>query len=231
MKTNAEYRAAARQALQGHWNEAAIVSFVLLVITGLCAGGGAASDLIIHAPFVKSFTNTTAMLLQYLVAVPVSAAFSFMVLDFMRGERGFELNGLIAPLKEDYRRILVTCVLMSVIVSVAAVVTIFLLAIPAIILGLYYGMVPFLLRDYKELTWRETLRTSREMMHGHVWQYFCLQMSFIGWVLLSILTCGVGLIWLMPYMETAEAAFYDDLKAETITEVPDETIQEAEVVE
>lgn len=227
MKTNAEYRATARKALEGHWNEAAIVAVVLLVITGICAGSSAVSELITHAPFVKSAISSSSMLLQYLIAVPLSTAFSFMVLDFMRGEKNLEINGLIEPLKKDYGRILVTCVLMGALVSVAAVVTIFLLCIPAIILGMYYGMVPFLLRDYKELTWRETLRTSREMMRGHVWQYFCLQMSFIGWIILAILTCGIGLIWLQPYIIATEAAFYDDLKAETITEVeetPAETV-------
>ena len=38
--------------------------------------------------------------------------------------------------------------------------------------------------------------------------------SFIGWMILSILTLGIGLLFLQPYMNTARAAFYEDLKAE-----------------
>ena len=68
-------------------------------------------------------------------------------------------------------------------------------------------------------------------MKGHKMDFFLLQLSFIGWIIVCILTCGIGLIWLLPYQSAAEAAFYNDLKAETITEVPDNQIQEAEVVE
>ena len=39
-------------------------------------------------------------------------------------------------------------------------------------------------------------------------------MSFIGWMILSLMTLGIGLLFLQPYMNTARAAFYEDLKAE-----------------
>jgi len=43
---------------------------------------------------------------------------------------------------------------------------------------------------------------------------FLLDLSFIGWMILSVLTLGIGLLFLQPYMSTARAAFYEDLKAE-----------------
>ena len=45
-----------------------------------------------------------------------------------------------------------------------------------------------------------------------------LQLSFIGWILLAIVTLGIGFLFVGPYMQTANAAFYEDLKAETIVE-------------
>ena len=50
------------------------------------------------------------------------------------------------------------------------------------------------------------------MMQGHKAKLFWLDLSFIGWVLLCLLTCGVGFLFLLPYTSTARAAFYLDLK-------------------
>ena len=52
------------------------------------------------------------------------------------------------------------------------------------------------------------------MMKGHKFDLFWLNFSFIGWIILSALTMGIAYVWLMPYMQTANAAFYQDLKKE-----------------
>jgi uncharacterized membrane protein len=70
--------------------------------------------------------------------------------------------------------------------------------------------------DYPELTPREALRISREMMRGYKWDLFVLDITFIGWILLAILTLGIGLVFVTPYMQTASALFYDDLRVKTI---------------
>ena len=50
------------------------------------------------------------------------------------------------------------------------------------------------------------------MMEGRRFDLFYLHLSFIGWWLLSILTLGIGFFWLVPYVQTAQAAFYDDVR-------------------
>ena len=75
-------------------------------------------------------------------------------------------------------------------------------------------MTPFIIKDYPELSPNEAINLSIKMMDGHKFDLFCLSMSFMGWILLSILTLGVGLVRLMPYMETTVAAFYQDVKEE-----------------
>ena len=50
------------------------------------------------------------------------------------------------------------------------------------------------------------------MMRGNKWKLFCLDISFIGWGLLAVYcTCGIGMIFLMPYIYAARMAFYDDI--------------------
>jgi uncharacterized membrane protein len=48
-------------------------------------------------------------------------------------------------------------------------------------------------------------------MHGYKWKFFVLQVSFIGWILLSLLSLGIGFLWLAPYITTSNAAFYNEL--------------------
>jgi uncharacterized membrane protein len=87
-----------------------------------------------------------------------------------------------------------------------------LFLIPGIIWAFAYSMVPYILDDEPQLSIVQTFRKSRLLMKGHKFDYFWLCLSFIGWGILSILTLGIGLLWLAPYLQTASAAFYEDLK-------------------
>lgn len=69
--------------------------------------------------------------------------------------------------------------------------------------------------DNPSLEWRECMDRSVLMMHGHRWQLFCLQLSFIGWVLLGMLAFGVGVLWVEPYMAASTANFYEARRMET----------------
>jgi uncharacterized membrane protein len=89
-----------------------------------------------------------------------------------------------------------------------------LLMIPVFIFSLAYSMVPYLLHDDKELFAGDILRKSRMMMRGHKWELFLLELSFIGWMLLGVLTLFIGYLWLIPYMQMTVTKFYEQLRAE-----------------
>ena len=75
-----------------------------------------------------------------------------------------------------------------------------------------YAMTYYIKYDHPEYDWRAAITESRRMMNGHKWELFCLQFSFIGWIIVGALCFGVGMLWVTPYMRVAEANFYDDLK-------------------
>ena len=77
-----------------------------------------------------------------------------------------------------------------------------------------YSMSWFILADDPNIPANEARKRSIEMMRGNKWRLFCLDFSFIGWILLSILTFGILLFWIRPYMQTARAEFYQDLLAQ-----------------
>lgn len=83
-----------------------------------------------------------------------------------------------------------------------------LLIIPGIIAAFRYSMAFYIMDEDPSIGIMEAIDRSKEMMIGNKWRLFCLEISFIGWMLLSICTCGIGFLWLTPYMNAAVAAFY-----------------------
>ena len=88
-----------------------------------------------------------------------------------------------------------------------------LLIIPGIIAALSYSMTFYIIADDETMDAMEAIDKSKAMMDGYKWKYFCLALRFVGWALLCILTLGIGFFWLMPYMQVTNAKFYEDVKA------------------
>ena len=86
-----------------------------------------------------------------------------------------------------------------------------LFIIPGIIIFLTYNMTFYLIADNYRISEKEAMERSKELMTGKKWKLFCLYCRFIGWFLLSILTLGVGFLWLSPYVGLSIAKFYDDI--------------------
>ena len=87
-----------------------------------------------------------------------------------------------------------------------------LLVIPGIIKTYSYSMAFYILADKPELTAREALSKSKEMMNGHKLDLFVLHLSFIGWSLLTGITFGLAGIYVVPYINATMANFYNSIK-------------------
>ncbi len=102
-----------------------------------------------------------------------------------------------------------------------------ILIIPGIVKGLSYSMTFYLMEDNPGLSNNEAITMSRKMMNGHKWRLFCLQFSYIGWLLLSILTFGIlAILYVGPWMNAATAVFYDELKNEQAPKTEAEVVPE-----
>ena len=85
-----------------------------------------------------------------------------------------------------------------------------LLIIPGIIKGLSYSMSYYILKDNPDMKPSEALVLSEIIMDGRKIDYLMLQLSFVGWAILSIFTLGLLAIWLAPYINTSCAYFYEE---------------------
>ena len=86
-----------------------------------------------------------------------------------------------------------------------------LLIIPGIIKSIAYSMSYFIKRDNPTMTATECRKASIELTDGHKGKIFVLNLSFIGWALLASLTLGIGMIFLLPYIQMSTARMYDFL--------------------
>ena len=213
MQLNSELRAQARERLEGQWGTFVLMTFLMLVIqTILQIPGYIGSLLEILSPenvlASLSFSNISNIL--SLLALPLSWGLTVSLLRNHR-EESVDLENLFDGFRGGrYTRVFCALFLVNLFTFLWAL----LLIIPGIMKAFSYALTPYILLDEPELTARQAIARSCEIMQGRRWKLFCLYLSFIGWGILSILTFGIGILWLVPYMNASVAAFYEDARAE-----------------
>ena len=78
----------------------------------------------------------------------------------------------------------------------------------SVIFTVPFALAFYFLADDPEMGGIEALKASTHAMKGHIWQYLMLELSFVPLLFLSLFTLYIGLLWLMPYMQFTETAFY-----------------------
>lgn len=201
MRTNTAYKEAALEALKGNWKQAVLAVLVLFVIAALAGG----------LPLTgSSFLAFGGNLLVILIVVPLEFTMLNAFRSLLNTGDNRILDNMFSEASNNYGRVLLGSVLMSVFIFLWTL----LLIVPGIIKSFAYALTPYLLKDCPELSPNQCIDLSQEMMKGHKTDLFILWLSFIGWALLSMITFGIGFIFLIPYMYTAMAGFYEDVKAE-----------------
>ena len=121
-----------------------------------------------------------------------------------------ELNELGAGFKDNWGNVILTMFLRNLFIVLWAL----LLVIPGIIKAYSYRLVPYILKEHPELSAMEAITLSRRMMNGHKADAFVLDLSFLGWILLSALTCGIlHIFYVGPYIQATDAELYRAIAA------------------
>ena len=213
MQLNSELRAQARERLEGQWGTFVLMTFLMLVIqTILQIPGYIGSLLEILSPenvlASLSFSNISNIL--SLLALPLSWGLTVSLLRNHR-EESVDLENLFDGFRGGrYTRVFCAIFLVNLFTFLWAL----LLIIPGIMKAFSYALTPYILLDEPELTAKQAISRSCEIMQGRRWKLFCLYFSFIGWGILCLLTFGIGFLWLAPYINASIAAFYEDARAE-----------------
>ena len=82
-----------------------------------------------------------------------------------------------------------------------------------VVITLAFTPVFYMMLDFPNYTVKDIFKKSIEVMKGNKMRYFLLDLSFVPWMFVGILTCGIGLLWILPYMNMTSTNFYLDLMA------------------
>ncbi|WP_331482192.1 DUF975 family protein [Paraclostridium ghonii] len=94
-----------------------------------------------------------------------------------------------------------------------AILMILALTILLIIFELALMLTPYIIIEHEHLGVIDSMSLSIKMMKGNKWKFFVIGLSFIGWGILSVITLGIGFLWLIPYVMLTQANFYRDLSS------------------
>jgi uncharacterized membrane protein len=219
-----DFRRIAREALRGRWALAVGTGFVAALlgagsVGGSSGGGGGRSNGGSYSD-LGDFLSTgwgRAILIAFIGLISILLLWG--LITFIIGgviELGYcRFNkNLINGTNPQFSDLFSQFNLFGKAFGLRIVTTIFvflwtlLFIIPGIIASYRYSMAFYIMNDNPSIDIMEAIRQSKAMMHGNKGRLFCLHLSFIGWGLLSVLSCGIGFLWLGPYINAAVAAFY-----------------------
>ena len=204
MDSITNYKNRALSALENKWGNFVAITFVYGFIIGITQilSGDKDSPAILHL----------IGLVLFILALPLTWGFQTLFLGAVRGGEATAKDMFEGYNKELFSRVLTTTLLYYVYVFLWSL----LLLIPGCIKSYSYAMTPYILKDNPEMKNNAAIEESMRIMNGHKLELFLLDLSFIGWALLSFLTCGIGFLWLVPYMNMARVNFYEDLKKASV---------------
>lgn len=169
---------------------------------------------LIDSSFWEGTTCTEVTLVGYLinvlfslVSIVLSVGFTSYLLNLIRKKEFSLKNDLFKYFKEN----LGLCLATGILVSLFTTLWTLLLIVPGIIAAISYAMWTPLVVDGSTGS-LDTIRKSKKMMYGHKWNYFVFLLSFIGWLLLGVVTFGIAYIYVIPYMSVAQMLYYEELK-------------------
>jgi len=212
MMKASDFRAQARAALQGKWGVAVLVGFVANILSGGVGISNSGSvgmegylDFNDHNFWILGLTIMLAsVILSLLIGGAVQMGRAHFNTKLIKGQ-----DVRFGDLFSQFYR-LGSCIWMNLVVGFFVFLWTLLLIIPGIIASYSYAMVPYLMAEFPDLSVMDALRESKRLMQGNKWRLFCMEISFIGWILLGSLAF-IGFLWVNPYMDAARAAFYMDV--------------------
>lgn len=188
--SNYEIRAKSRQDLGGNifnnkWMMALLAYLIYSLIVGVCAATGIGSIALL------------------LITGPLSVGLFGYFMKLTRAETP-SIENIFDGFKDFAQNFL-----LYLMITIFTFLWSLLFIIPGIVKAYAYSMAYYIKRDNPAYDWKQCIDESKARMDGHKWELFCLHFSFIGWALLCIFTFGIGYLWLVPYMQTADANFYE----------------------
>lgn len=235
MWTRAELKQNAKDVLRDNYWMAFAVSLVYSLIAGIGSGSGSSvsnstagsSDILNQAITLTPEAVGALMivgLLGALMGILISFVLSFFVFGPLRvgmvryyvESRSFpsSFGKLFYGFRRNYMNTAAAMFLTNLFIGLWSL----LLIIPGVIKSLAWSQVPYILAENPNLSGSRARAISEQMTDGQKWEIFVLQLSFLGWLLLGALLCGIGLFFVEPYIQATHAELYARLRDRALSE-------------
>lgn len=212
-----DFRARARESLANNWGLAMVICLLAGILSGgidlVSSAGGVTVTVDAAEMGMRSMISRpmwsmmmTITLVSSLVALVIGGAVTMGRCTYFIKLHNHEQAGF-GDLFSQFNRIW-DGIKMQVMMGLVVFLWSLLLIIPGVIAAYTYAMVPFLMAEFPELGIVNSMRESKRLMRGNRWRLFCMEFSFLGWNLLSVLTMGLLNLWINPYMNASMTAFY-----------------------
>ena len=206
-----------RESLEGNWPVSILVAFLAALLGGAAASSGVNLNWNLDEELKQLLQNHRFIYLVLTTYLSIFSLVAFIIGGTIQlGHCKFLLN------QYDFKRAYVSDLFsqfdqfgngfcLKLLTGLFTALWGLLFIIPGIIAGYRYAMAPFIQAEHPEYTATESITASKELMYGHKFDLFCLDLSFIGWAILCVFTLGIGGLFLAPYTAASRAAFYRQL--------------------
>ena len=207
MKSNQYYKNEALSALRGNWANA-LVATIILIALALFFSSNDAINSYYQRIVINPFIGYSLTFVSLFVLLPLAVGYSNSMRVLLETGDNRLTNNSFSLGFGNWLHVVWGMILSTIYIFLWTL----LLIIPGIIKSYSYALTPYILVEHPEMSANEAIEESMRLMDGHKFDLFYLQLSFIGWAILSILSLGLGFFWLITYQMTAQAAFYRDIK-------------------
>lgn len=186
----------AKARLKGNWTTSVMVVLIYFLLSLAIEG------LSTCLPYGLGLAMS---ILAIVIAGPLAYGIRSIFLNLNRGKKPV-IEDMFCGFSSKSRASIITA---GISIYVYTFLWSLLLIVPGIIANYSYSMTYYILLDNPYMSANDAIAKSKEMMNGRKKDLFFLDLTFIGWILLGIISCGIGFLWICPYMETARARFYE----------------------
>lgn len=189
-----------------------LISVCLCLLSGYNSGSGV-MDIVEESSFfqmLSTFTILSAIscVVTLILTPPLTVGYASYVTDIYRGNKGSIGDMFNKGFKNFWRNVggILWMQLFTLLWTL-------LFIVPGIIKAIAYSMTPYILADSKNVSPKNALKASMKMTNGYKGDIFVMCLSFIGWGILTAMTCGIlAIFYTGPYISTSFAGQYCELK-------------------
>ena len=216
--TRKELKDNAKHALRGNWTWAVVIALINGLVVWILTSGGHKLDSFymdydgnnVFFQFLSPVGSILAWVADFIV---LSLTISF--LNLRDNEDTSDEKPYIAAFSVFTENRFGPECINFVMTSIFTFLWSLLLIIPGIVKGYSYAMTPYIVSDMvasgKSVGATDGINASKELMNVHKMDLFIFDLSFLGWYILGSIPAGIGLLWVIPYYQTAKANFYRNL--------------------